>query len=128
MCGKLLKTFPYSTCLSLQKRNKLKTSYTHLVLKTCCRPDETLVRGRVYNILSRFKCLRRGGIPKTTTPLLGVQTVIKTASKHYTSAVNSFKKRDRDVFIHDVSITPKMLQIEEVKHICIKFLNVLKTQ
>ena len=49
--------------------------------------------------------LRRDGIPKTMTSLFGVQTVLKTASKHYKFAVNSFKKRvlvipkrGRDVF------------------------------
>ena len=35
-------------------------------------------------------CLRRDGIPLAMTPLFGVQTVFKTVSKHYKSAVNSF--------------------------------------
>ena len=61
------------------------------------------------------------------TSLFGVQTVFKTISKHYKSAVNSFYKRvlviperDRDVFFtQDVCVTPKALQIEDVKHVWI---------
>ena len=58
--------------------------------------------------------------------LFGVQTVFIPASKHYKSAGNSFSKRvlvipkrDRDVFIQEVCVTPKTLQIEDVKHVCI---------
>ena len=62
-------------------------------------------------------CLRRDGHPKTMTSLFGVQTVFKTISKHYESAVNSFYKpvlvihgRDRDVLYtrrvcHSKSVT-----------------------
>ena len=60
------------------------------------------------------------------TSLFGVQTVLKTASKHYKSGMNSFYKRvlvitksDQDVFAQDVCVTPKALQIENVKHVCI---------
>ena len=63
------------------------------------------------------------------TFLLGVQTVFKTLSKHFKYTINSFKKRvlvipkcGQDAFIQDMSVTPKALQIEYVKHVCILFL------
>ena len=40
--------------------------------------------------VSRSVSLRRDYNRKTMTPLFGVQTVFKTISKHYKSAVNSF--------------------------------------
>ena len=71
--------------------------------------------GCFYNVLIRV--LRRDCNPKTMTSLFGVQTVFKTISKHYKSAVNSFQERvlviperDRDVLYtrrvrHSKSVT-----------------------
>ena len=43
------------------------------------------------DVFIHFKSwLRRDGNPKTMTSLFGVQTVFKTISKHYKSAVNLF--------------------------------------
>ena len=64
--------------------------------------------------------------------LFGVETVFKTTSKHYKSAKNKFQKRVmliperyRDIFTQDVCVTPRALQIQDVKNVCILFQKVI---
>ena len=66
--------------------------------------------------------------------LFGVQTVFIPASKHYKSAGNSFSKRvlvipkrDRDVFIQEVCVTPKRYKLKTSNMFAFSFQNVMKT-